>query len=70
MLRLLRRVRESHSDALSPGAPVLTPEHLSILYVTSSAAGVGITELPVTAEGDFARQWPEGFFEERAEELF
>src|SRR5690606_17886206 len=70
MLRLLRRIRERHEGALPPGAPELTPEDLSVLYVENEDGEVRITELPVTEDGDFARKWPKGFFEERAEELF
>lgn len=70
MLRWLRRIREGHEGELPPGAPAIKPEHLSVLYVESTPEGQKITRLPITKEGDFARKWPKGFFEERAEELF
>jgi predicted ATPase len=70
ILRLLRRVRELNEDNLKPGDPEVRPEDLSILYVTSRAEGLEITELPVTEDGDFDKAWPKGFFEERAAELF
>tara|TARA_R100000027_G_scaffold67722_1_gene68181 strand:+ start:12484 stop:14082 length:1599 start_codon:yes stop_codon:yes gene_type:complete len=70
LLRMLRRIRETASDELPKGAPELTPELLSVLYVSSSSDGVEITPLPVNEDGDFDQQWPEGFFEERANELF
>ena len=70
MLRLLRRIRELNEDELPPGAPTITPADLSVLYVSNTPDGVEISELPVTEDGDFSRQWPKGFFEERAEELF
>lgn len=70
MLRLLRRIRERHEGDLPPGAPELTPDDLSVLYVENVDGVVLITELPVTEDGDFGRQWPKGFFEERADELF
>lgn len=63
LLRLLRRLRE---DSDVP----LTPDELSVVYVKPTPNGVELTPLPVTEEGEFTRQWPEGFFEERAEELF
>jgi hypothetical protein len=68
ILRLLRRVRELNEGNLQPGDPEVRPQDLSILYVTSLPEGLEITELPVTEDGDFAREWPRGFFGERFEE--
>ena len=62
-MRLLRRVREAADKSLSPN-------ELSVVYVKPTPNGVELTPLPVTDEGEFNRQWPDGFFEERAEELF
>lgn len=70
MLRWLRRIREVYEDELPPGAPPVRPEHVAVLYVESGDKGQKITELPITEDGDFAKKWPKGFFEERAEELF
>lgn len=70
LLRLLRRVRESVDETTEPSAPTLTPDILSIVYVKPKERGVEITPLPITEEGEFTRHWPDGFFEERAEELF
>ena len=75
ILRLLRRVRESTDGTISPPAPRLTPEMLSIVYVQRKKGGIErrgieITPLPITEEGEFTRHWPDGFFEERAKELF
>jgi hypothetical protein len=70
ILRLLRRVRESTDGTITPPAPRLTPDMLSIVYVQRKKGGIEITPLPITEEGEFTRQWPDGFFEERAEELF
>lgn len=68
MLRLLRRIRENGEGELPKDAPALTPEDVAVLYVESAPEGMKITELPVTSEGDFDGQWPEGFFEERFDE--
>lgn len=48
----------------------LTPSDLSVVYVRPTPAGVKFTPLSVTDDGDFDELWPEGFFEERMEELF
>ncbi|MDB4610610.1 AAA family ATPase [Akkermansiaceae bacterium] len=70
MLRWLRRIRELHEEELPPDAPTIRPEQLSVLHVESGDQGQKITRLPITEDGDFAVKWPQGFFEERAEELF
>lgn len=70
MLRLLRRVRETSEGELPAGAPKVTPEDLSVLYISNEDGTMKITELPLTADGDFSRPWPKGFFEERTAELF
>ncbi len=70
MLRLLRRIREAANDELPPDAVGLRPEDLSVLYVEANDDGVRFRPLRVTDEGDFRDQWPHGFFEERAGELF
>lgn len=70
ILRLLRRIREQHEGKLPDGAPPLQPDDVCVLYADNVEGKMTLTELPVTEEGDFAREWPNGFFEERAEELF
>jgi predicted ATPase len=70
MLRLLRRVRETTGDELPPGAPPLKPNDLSVIYVENTPDEVRFRRLRVDDDGDFADRWPNGFFAERAEELF
>lgn len=70
MLRLLRRVRERTDGEVPPGALGLTPDDLSVIYVESSVEGVRFRPLRVSPDGDFVDRWPQGFFAERAEELF
>jgi energy-coupling factor transporter ATP-binding protein EcfA2 len=70
ILRLLRRVRESTDGTILSPASRLTPDMLSIVYVQRKRGGIEITPLPITEEGEFTRHWPDGFFEERMEELF
>ncbi len=68
ILRLLRRVRERHEGKLPEGAPALEPDDLCVLYAEMDKGKLKLTELPVTEDGDFARDWPKGFFEERFSE--
>jgi hypothetical protein len=70
MLRLLRRIRETSDDELPPGAPSLTPDSLSVIYVETSDDGVNFKPLRIDRDGEFIDRWPKGFFDERAEELF
>ncbi|RZP20270.1 MAG: DUF2813 domain-containing protein [Erythrobacter sp.] len=70
MLRLLRRIRETTDGELPPGVTGLTTSDLSVIYVENGDEGVRFRPLRVTEDGDFLDRWPQGFFEERAEELF
>jgi predicted ATPase len=70
LLRLLRRIRERTDNELPPGVLGLEPENLSVIYVESDEQGVRFRPLRVDADGEFRDRWPNGFFEERAGELF
>jgi predicted ATPase len=70
LLRLLRRIRERTDNELPPGVLGLEPENLSVIYVESDEQGVHFRPLRVDADGEFSDRWPNGFFEERAGELF
>jgi AAA ATPase domain len=70
MLRLLRRIRERTENDLPPGVDGLGLEDLSVIYVESTDEGVHFRALAVDKDGEFRDQWPHGFFEERAGELF
>lgn len=67
ILRLLRRVRESQENSECLG---LAPDQISITYLIPSPEGVVVKRLDVTPDGDFAQNWPGGFFDERDAELF
>ena len=70
ILRILRRIRETNDNELPEGSPRIRPEDVAILYVQPGDNGAQVIEIPVTEDGDFARPWPQGFFDERVEELF
>lgn len=70
MLRLLRRIRETSDGELPPGALELSASDLSVIYVENTEDEVIFRPLRVDNDGDFKDRWPNGFFEERAEELF
>lgn len=70
VLRLLRRIRETAEGELPEGMQPIRPEDVCIVYVQPGQKGSSVIEIPVTADGDFSGTWPEGFFAERAKELF
>ena len=70
ILRILRRIRETSEGDLRPDATPVRPEDVAVLYVQPRPEGAEIIELPITPDGEFDRRWPDGFFSERAKELF
>jgi len=70
MLRILRRIRETAEGELEPGLMPIRPEHVAVLYVLPDKDGAKVVEIPIRPDGEFAEQWPQGFFAERAKELF
>ncbi|MBI3867058.1 MAG: AAA family ATPase [Verrucomicrobia bacterium] len=72
ILRLLKRIRQTTDNELPGGELALKPEDLGVLYVERSAEGARITILELDQQGEFLGRWPgqNGFFEERAKELF
>lgn len=70
ILRLLRRIRETTNGELPEGLIPLHPEDVQILYARPEGSGSRIVELAIDAEGEFVEPWPDGFFPERAKELF
>ena len=69
ILRLLRRIRETTEKSNKEGVE-LYPDDVSVVYVGGKKGDVKFHMLEIDKDGDFLQQWPDGFFEERAEELF
>jgi hypothetical protein len=67
ILRILRRIRENMD---SHDMSALRPEDVSVLYVLPEQGGARVEQIPISSEGDFTKDWPQGFFGERARELF
>lgn len=70
MLRMLRRIRETEEGALPPGKSALRPDQMAVYFVEQGQAGISVTSIRVSGEGEFIDRWPRGFFGERMEELF
>ena len=70
ILRVLRRIRETTEGELPEQAPAFYADKLSVIHVENTPDGVTIRRLRVDELGEFEDRWPNGFFEERAKELF
>jgi len=70
ILRILRRIRETTDGELPPGITPIRPEDVAVLYVLPDKDGAKVVEIPIRPDGEFAERWPQGFFVERAKELF
>jgi hypothetical protein len=70
ILRLLRRIRESAEATGGAIDQALSPALIGVYCLSKREGAVTIDEIPVTRDGDFAKPWPQGFFDERGAELF
>ena len=70
ILRLLRRIEETHSGELPEGKPALQPDQVSVVFLEQCDGRVRATPLRIDETGEFVDRWPQGFFEERSNELF
>ena len=70
ILRILRRIRETAEQELEKGATPITPDQVAVLYVQPGEKGSEVIHISLNEEGEFERPWPQGFFSERAKELF
>lgn len=69
LLRLLKRIRQTNQETAPEGLKLKSGD-LAIYWIGSHDNQTEIYPLEVDEEGSFTTPWPEGFFEERAEELF
>lgn len=67
ILRLLRRIRETHFGENTQEKKIGAKD-VSVVYLNPSDEGVKVIHYDVTEDGDFTKDWPDGFFEERYEE--
>lgn len=70
ILRLLRRIRETAELTSDVIDQPLSPALIGVYCLSKRNGAVTIDEIPVTQDGDFAKPWPQGFFDERGAELF
>lgn len=71
LLRLLRRVRQTHADQQANPDLRCPAEAVCVLYFDPQDDGsTHVHQLRVSRTGDFLDKWPAGFFDERYGELF
>ena len=70
ILRLLRLIRDTTNGDLKEGEKPLRPEDVAVIYAKPTEHGTELMELRISEDGDFIDKWPDGFFTERAKELF
>jgi hypothetical protein len=70
VLRLLRRIRETTEGTLPPEAQPCTVDDVAVLYIHQVDGAVAVKALGVSNDGEFLEDWPGGFFDERAKEIF
>lgn len=64
ILRILRRVRET-TNGENIQDKKLNSSDVSVVYLHPTEEGAKVIHYEVTPEGDFTKDWPQGFFEER-----
>jgi hypothetical protein len=70
VLRLLRRLRESSFDELYHSSLTVYPEDVAFVYLQPQGDSTLVHEIAVLPSGEFIEGWPDGFFDERDEDLW
>lgn len=70
MLRVMKRLFDTHECVLQSDQHRLSSEDVAIYYVSSTDGGSQIKKLRVDDDGEFLDRWPEGFFPQRTDQLF
>lgn len=70
ILRVMKRIRETARNSLPEGKQPIKPEDVAVLYVQPGENGSTVQELRIDEQGRFVDNWPQGFFEERLDEMF
>lgn len=71
LLRVLRRIRETHAGKVVDNNQFIQADDVSIVYFDPTTHGITTAkQLRVSRDGEFMDKWPKGFFNERDKELF
>lgn len=69
LLRILRRIREKNEGIRNIDFEVKN-NNIAVYFFQKDSDGVSVTHIPVNDDGDFSINCPDGFFADRAGELF
>ena len=69
LLRLLRRIRNTHKGTAAESTR-LAHTDIAVHWIGTYEGRTEIYRLGLDEDGSFNTPWPEGFFDERGEELF
>jgi hypothetical protein len=64
ILRIIRRMRETHEGKLPKDVPGVHPDDVSVLYVQRDGGRSIVRTMPLNEKGELLKSWPGGFFEE------
>lgn len=70
VLRFLRRIRDSYKDPLLHTSLTLYPNELALIYVKPEGDRSRVYLVRVDSFGEFIDGWPDGFFDDRDEDLW
>ncbi len=70
ILRIMRRIRETHLKTLPAGKTPVNANDVSILFVEPDGSQSLVRQMPLNVIGELIKSWPGGFFEEGYKEMF
>ena len=70
LLRVMRRIRQTHDGKLPDEVPKVTREDVCVLFVQPTGTSSVVRQMELDDEGRLLDAWPGGFFEEGFRERF
>lgn len=70
VLRVLRRLKDSYRDELLHTSLTVYPEDFALIYFKPVGDRTEIYQIRVSENGEFIDSWPEGFFDERDDDIW
>lgn len=69
LLRVMRRMRETHEGTVPEGVHPVRPEDVSVVLVEKDGSRSISRKMPLNERGELVKAWPGGFFEEGLREV-
>jgi predicted ATPase len=69
LLRVMRRMRETHEGTVPEGVRPVRPEDVSVVLVEKDGSRSISRRMPLNERGELVKAWPGGFFEEGLREV-